>query len=307
MAHVYDCIVIGGGPAGLSAAIYVARFNRSVLVLDQKRGRSSYPQINENYLGFPSGVMARKLRRLGRIQAERFGVIFSFACVESITFLEGLFTIKGQSEETFDSHSLILATGVVDLFPGFEAYRECVGRSLFWCITCDGFKTINKRIIVVGATEDSATTALQFLQFTPHITFLTNQKLGATRISDKQKASFDDHGIKFMEGVIKDVASEAGMVHSLYLEDGSCLETDYVFSHQGALPHSKLAKELGVKVNEAGYIEVDSEQRTSHPHVYAAGDVTKLHSHQIATAVHEGSMAGQAANYDLYLPEQKMS
>src|SRR5260221_14417402 len=121
---IYDTIIIGGGPAGLSAAIYLGRFLRSVLVIDDGDGRSTYPQINENYLGFPDGIAAIELRKLGKRQAEKFGTEFVSDEVEHIEGEFGKFIVKAKEE--YQAKTVIIATGVTDKFPLFENSREYI-------------------------------------------------------------------------------------------------------------------------------------------------------------------------------------
>src|SRR5690348_8967120 len=138
---MYDCLVIGGGPAGLSAAVYMGRFLRRTLVLDAGEGRSSFEQVNENYLGFPDGVKVRELRALGQKQAERFGVEFVDCRVERLTRIDDGRHFRAHSTAgAFDGRTVILCTGVCDIWPDLPNVLDYVGRNLFWCITCDGFR-----------------------------------------------------------------------------------------------------------------------------------------------------------------------
>ena len=122
---------------------------------------------------------------------------------------------------------------------------------------------------------------------------------------EKWKKRLTGAGIKIHDACLSQVHGQNGNVHSLLLDNGEKIYTDIIFNQQGAIPNSELAIELGVEVNELGYIITNHEMRTTHPFVYAAGDVTRLHSHQVALAVAEGATAGETANYDLYRPEQK--
>lgn len=301
---VYDCVIIGGGPAGISAAIYLARFNRRVLVVDSEAtGRWKTHEINENYLGFPEGIATVKLRALGKEQAERFGAQF---VTDTIRSLEKNNHFLSQGDlTTYESRTVILASGVTDNYPPFDKSEECLGNSLFWCITCDGPKTLKKRVLIVGSSDEALTTALHFLTFTEHIAIVTNRESGNWTLSDEMKTRLSTHHIPVYEGKIATVISEQGKISEVTLAGGETIATDFVFNLQDAVPNSDLAKSLGVKTGRNGYILTDHEQRTNRDRFYAAGDVTKLFSHQIVTAAHEGATAATTANYDLYHAYQK--
>jgi len=304
MEHVYDGLIVGGGPAGLSAAIYLARYNRSVLVADRGSGRSTSHEVNENYLGFPDGIASTQLRELGREQARRFGVELMSDDVSGIEHVDGVFRASSVRRE-YRARTVIFATGATDVFPDFELMREYVGRSLFWCITCDGYKVRGRRVVVVGHDGSAAVTALQFLNFTERVRIVTNRSAGEAALSEEKRGDLARRGIEVYEGCIAEVQGAHGMMQALRLDDGREIELDAMFNQQGATPNSELAQSLGVETSYHGWIKCDVEQRTNVERVYAAGDVTRMFAHQIVTAAHEGSMAGQAANYDLYDPDQR--
>lgn len=303
--QIYDCLIVGGGPAGLSAAIYVARFNRSVVLFDSGNGRWNTHEVNENYLGFPGGIATKKLHELGREQARQFGTEIIDKEIITVEKNDAIFQSK-TTDTTYESRSVILATGVKDDFSHVEKFREYLGKTLFVCITCDGYKTKDKTIVVVGHDDDAVCTALQFLNYTKKIIFITNKEKGQDDISSRARTLLQSAQISFHETVIDHMNGSHGNIHSLLLADNTEITVDYVFSEQGKYPNVSLAKQLGLKLDITDYIITDDDQRTNIPLVYAAGDVTKSFAHQVGTAVHEGSMAGQAANYDLYRPEQKL-
>lgn len=301
---LYDSLIIGSGPAGLSAAIYLSRFNRNILCIDKGYGRSTTHEINENYLGFPNGIPGQTLRALGRQQAERFGAHFVDDYIAKIVHQDGIFILEGKAS-LYHGKSLILCMGVTDLFPQLPHIDNYVGKSLFWCITCDGHKTIDKNIIVIGFDDDAACNAMQFLTYTSKITLVTNCLEGEQSINPILLKRLKNANIPIIEGIISSIEGENGMVSHINLENGKVLKTEVIINELGAVPNSQFAKELGVDVNENGYIKITEEQRTNIPFIYAAGDITDHFSHQVGTAVHEGSMAAQAANYDLYPEELK--
>jgi thioredoxin reductase (NADPH) len=300
---LYDCIVIGGGPAGLSAAIYLARFNRKVLIIDREDGRSTYPQVNHNYLGFPNGISALELREKGRKQAEKYNANFTFDEISEIKGKYKDFTLIGK--KTYHAKTIIIASGVIDLFPIYENYKEYIGKSMFWCIACDGYKTIGKKTVIVGNNDEAAITCMQFLNYTKDLIFLTNVEESATNISTKVKNNLARYKISLIEEKIINVEGKEGMMERIDLSNGKSIEVDSLFSQQGSNPNCSLAMQLGVTLTKDGFVEADEHQRTSHAGVYAAGDVTRHYSHQVVSAAHEGAMAAETANYDLYEPHQK--
>ena len=300
---VYDVLVVGGGPAGLSAALYLARYDRRVALFDAGHGRSTWHQVNHNYLGFPGGVPARELRELGRRQiADYCEVTLLEHRVEAMRRADDLFAAESQAG-AWRGRAVILCTGVIDHYPHFDGWEEYVGRSMFWCITCDGYGCKGARVVVAGNTDASASEALQLQRFTDRITVLTDS--GECRISPKFQERLRRAGIPLIHDKIAEVLGRHGQFEAICTRGGQRIELDQLFSQQGATPQTKLAEDLGVRLAENGYIMVDTEQKTSVPGVYAAGDVTRLHSHQVTTAVHEGGQAASAANYFLYPPELK--
>jgi thioredoxin reductase (NADPH) len=299
----YDSIVIGGGPAGLTAALQLARFNRRAVLFDGGNGRSTYHQVNHNYLGFPGGIRAQELQELGRRQLRAYPVAVVDETVTEVARAEGCFSATVSSGEQFWGRTVVFATGVRDHFPTFPEWQRFVGRSIFWCIVCDGYSTRGRRIVVVGNDNDAGVTALQFLQFTSHVTMLTNAPdLGLhPGVCDALAA----RGIPLVVDTIARVDGHDGIVGRLQLGSGNSLDVDFVFSLQGQSPNSELAASLGVELSRQGYIVADQDQQTNIAGVFAAGDVTRDLAHQVATAVHEGNTAATAANYFLYLPEQK--
>jgi thioredoxin reductase (NADPH) len=299
-----DALIVGGGPAGLSAALYLARYNRSVLVFDTGHGRSTHHQTNRNYLGFPQGIATIGLRELARQQLEPYPQV-SFAH-HTITHVSGDgeqgFTVSAQGHR-WHGRVLVLATGVLDHFPHFPGWEQYVGRSMFWCITCDGYENRGKRILVVGHTDASAGEAMQLHSLTDQVQLLTNSE--SHEISDKFLGRLKAANIPVIDGHIKSVEGADGVMTAVLTRDGQRLELDSLFSIQGSNPETELARQLGLRLVSSGWIDVDSEQKTSVPGVYAAGDVTALHSHQVTAAVHEGAQAASAANYFLYPPELK--
>src|SRR5687768_10746017 len=197
----WDCVIVGAGPAGLSAAVYMGRFRRSTLVLDGADGRWSYGQVNDNYLGFPRGVRARRLHALGRAQAERFGVVFRDAVVTRIEARGAAYRLRYRGGYG-DARTVIWAAGVRDLWPDFPGVRRLVGKRLFWCIVCDGWRTLGRSVLLLGKSDRAVGTALQFLTYTRDLTFVTDPD---SRLSGHCRGKLQEAGIPVRRGRIKRV------------------------------------------------------------------------------------------------------
>lgn len=302
--ETWECLVVGAGPAGLSAAVYMGRFRRRTLVLDDGSGRWSYGQRNDNYLGFPNGVSARRLHALGKKQAVRFDVVFRDATVRAIRLRDGRYTVRTTDGGEERALTVIWATGVKDLWPDFRRAQRLVGRQLFWCIVCDGWRTREKTIVVLGNDDGCAKTTLQFLTYTPHITLLVDPERG--RLSARALRKLKAEGIAVLGGRIARCHLKEGRLASVDLEDGTCVDAQLLFSLLGSTPRTELLADLPVALAPNGHVEIDDKNRTSLATFFAAGDVSNKHSHQVVSAAHEGSMAAQAANHVLYPPRQRL-
>ena len=332
-----DCLIVGGGAAGLSAAINLGRMRRSVIVVDDKdRFRWRHPI--HNYLGFPEGIKAADLRRLGRRQAAKYGTEFVIGVVTSAAPDGGRFRMRidalpatgpaggagpagdGPDEElarTSDrvhvghpievlARSVILATGVRGHFPEFPGREDCVGVSLFWCIHCDGYESIDRVVAVVGHDEEAVETALDLLDFTSRVTMVAGRPEGFS-VPASRLADLEASGILAYPRGVAEYQNREGKMQALVLDDPARtrINVEHVYIVRPSSAANDLAGQLGVAVNGIGQIIVDTDQHTNVPGVLAAGDVTSPHDHQFSAAVHEGNQAACAANYRLYRPEQR--
>jgi thioredoxin reductase (NADPH) len=332
-----DCAIVGGGPAGLSAAVNMARMRRNVLVIDDRDGRSLWSQTNRNYLGFPDGIPAAEIRRQGRRQAANYGARFLRGRVTTATRDGDLFRLhvdaragEGAGTEVnvarddelgralgelepegpmeVVARTVILATGVRDPFPEFPGRDECVGRSLFWCIACDGYESIGCNVAVVGFDEDAVQTALEILDFTDKVTMVAGRADGFD-VPESRLADLAAGGIQTYPCSVAEYGNENGQITELVLADAcaSRIPVEMVFAVRPPVARNEVAVALGVAVDRRGQVIVDTEQHTNVTGVYAAGDMTSPHNHQVSAAVHEGNEAACTANYYLYRPEQKAS
>jgi thioredoxin reductase (NADPH) len=332
-----DCVIVGGGAAGLSAAVNMGRMRRSVLLIDE-RDRFAWQHVAHNYLGFPDGVPAVEIRRLGWRQAAKYGVELLLGHVATATREGDRFWFRverlpdggawgsrpgpnvprdaemarmfGEVPEggplDVVARSVIMATGVFGHFPEFPGRDECVGRSLFWCIHCDGYESIDRIVVVVGHDEEAVSTALDLLDFTDRVTVVAGRPEGfevsASRLADLAGAGIAAHACGVAEYENRD-----GQMQAVVLDDPgrTRLAVEQVYTVRRTQAANDLARQLGLELNPIGQIVVTSEQHTNVPGAFAAGDATSLHDHQMSTAVHEGNQAACGANYHLYRPIQR--
>lgn len=292
----WDAIIIGGGFAGISAAIYLARAMRRVLVIDAEESLGRWEPEVQNYFGFPEGISGTELLERGKKQAERFGAEIIVDEVERAAREGERFAVAGRHVE-FRASRLLLATGLYHLPPKVKGFDECVGHSMFFCKDCDGFKVRDKPVAVIGRNNDAVEYALGLTLYSPCVVIATN---GEKPKWDERHARWvREYEVPVWEGKISQLCHREGMISSVEFEDGKALLTECVFTTRGDIYNNGLAQQLGVELDEEGQIIVDRCQLTNVPGVYAAGCVTQANCQMIIAAGH-GAAAGQAINRSLF-------
>jgi thioredoxin reductase (NADPH) len=300
----YDALIIGGGPAGLSAAVYLGRARRSVAVIDCDRpARSDWKQINRNYLGFPDGISIVELCERGRQQAREFGAEICDTEVRSIERHAGGFRVVCTDGLTLQSRGVVIATGVTDRWVTFPGYEQFIGRTMHWCIVCDGCEMQGQRVVVAGNDAEAVEMAVQMKRFAESVSFVTNSDV--IDLSAEDVGWLERNDIPVSVGKITGArASAAGVFDAILLDGDRELRLDHLFSAQGCDANSDLARALGVELDENSFIRVDAEAKTNLPGLFAAGDVTRLFAHQVVTAAHEGATAASTLDYYLFQQDQ---
>lgn len=198
---------------------------------------------------------------------------------------------------------MILATGVTDRWPAFPGHEAYIGRSMHWCPVCDGPEMRGKRVLVVGNDDGAAELAIQLLRYAGRVTLLTNDD--APGLTPSAARALAARGIRPVVDRLAAVrATSPGYISAVSLEGGGELAVDHLFSALGAEPNTGPARGLGVELTAEGYVKVDTEDATSVPGVYAAGDVIRLFPHQVLTAAHEGGTAATALDHWLFEGEK---
>ena len=291
-----EVIIIGGGIAGLSAAVYLGRAQRDTLAIDSGHSMAKWEPVVENYLGFADGISGEDLLEQGRRQAERHEVEFAEDEVEQISRDDSVFVLRGKSR-TYRAQRLLLATGIFHLPPKIPGVKECLGHSMFFCKDCDGFRVREKRIAICGANNEAVEYALGMLHYSACVMVATNGE--KPRWSERHARWIEEYEIPVHCGRIEDVEHRDRKILGLRLANGQEVKIDYIFTTRGDVFHTELAEGLGAKLDEDGQIIVDHCMRTTVPKLYAAGCVTPANC-QMIIAAGEGAAAAQAINRDLF-------
>lgn len=291
-----EVAVIGGGIAGLSAAIYLGRAQRDTLVIDSGHSMAKWEPVVGNYLGFPDGVSGDELLEYGRRQAQHHDVRFARDEVQRITSEDDVFVLHGK-KQTYRAKRLLLTTGIFHLPPEIPGVKECLGHSMFFCKDCDGFRVREKRIAICGANDEAVEYALGMLYYSPTVMIATNGE--QPRWSEQHARWIEEYAIPVRLERIHDVEHHDRQILSLQLDGGDEVKIDNIFTTRGDVFHTELAESLGAKLDEDGQIEVNHCMQTSVPRVYAAGCVTPANC-QMIIAAGQGATAAQAISRDLF-------
>ncbi|MDQ0185986.1 NAD(P)/FAD-dependent oxidoreductase [Cytobacillus sp. FSL W7-1323] len=285
----YECIIIGGGIAGLQAAIQLGRYKHRVLVLDDNQGRSSICQSYHNILGYPNGVSGPYLREIGRAHGEKYGVHYQDERVVDIVYEEEEFIIYTRSNKQYRGMRLLLATGIMDHIPPYESLGPCLGLTVYVCPDCDGYEVKDKTTVVMGSGNTGANMALTLAYWTNSIIFVNDEK---KEVYPQTYQQLEKLGIEVIEEKIAEVLADGSSFRGVRLESGQIVEGERGFiAYGGNHVKSDLAAKLGVERLGNQHIITDGRSKmTNVPHVWAAGDVV-AHSEQVTIAMGEGSQA----------------
>jgi len=292
-------LIVGSGPAGLSAALYAARANLEPLVLSgmEMGGQVSITHAVENYPGFPDGIEGPKLVEAFQKQAERFGAKVEFDAATEIDFSSRPFRVKTWGNE-YLAETLVLTTGATPRHLDIPGEREYTGKGVSYCGTCDGHFFQGKDVVVVGGGDSAIEEGLFLTRYVNSVTVIhRREELRAGAIL--QKRAFENPKVKFIwDTVITEIKGE-GTVESVSLKNvktgiESKMTTDGVFIFIGHIPNTDLYEGY-LDLDENGYLVIDRYMQTNIPGVYAAGEVADSHFRQVITSAGMGAGAAMQA------------
>jgi thioredoxin reductase (NADPH) len=296
LPSVREVIIVGGGIAGLSAAIYLGRAQRDTLLLDTGKSMARWEPDVQNYLGFPNGVEGEELLGRGRKQAVRYGVEIKQDEIVDARREADCFRAIGKVAN-YLARRLLVATGVFHLPPQLEGVDECLGHSMFFCKDCDGFRVQGKRILIYGWNNETADYALAMLLYSSAVGIVTDGRKPSW--DRKHRAWLREHHIPVYLQPVVQLTRDGSQIRSLVMEDATTVEVDALFTTRGDVYLNKIGKALGARLDKEGQIEVNACMRTSVNRLYAAGCVTPANC-QMIIAAGEGAKAAQAINRDMF-------
>jgi thioredoxin reductase (NADPH) len=291
-----EVIIVGGGIAGLSAAIYLARAKRKTLVIDTGKSMARWEPDVQNFLGFPRGISGAELLHRGREQARRYQVKFARDEIASATARNGRFFLRG-AKGSYTCRRLLLATGIFHVPPDIPGVKPCLGHSMFFCKDCDGYRVRQASIGVYGWTNEAAEYALAMLTYSRCVAIFTDGR--KPHWDRRHKIWLREHAIPVYQQTIRDVRHVRRKIKALVFAQAEEVSIDALFTTRGDIYFSKLAEGLGAEVNRAGEIVIGLDARTTVKGLYAAGCVTPANC-QMIIAAGQGATAAQAINRDLF-------
>jgi thioredoxin reductase (NADPH) len=281
-----DCVVIGGGPAGLTAAIYLGRYRRRVAVFDDGHSRASLIPRTQNYPGFAHGITGPDLLVALTEQAESYGVTLIKCEVNTLVREAEMFRVKGNGTD-FGAPRAIMATGLIDKRPEIGGFENGADGSLVrYCPVCDGYEATDKDICVFGSAEEAGGKALFLRTFSKSVTLLTPiGHCGSEKIWSDLAAA----GVQMPERGVARLRQETQQIVAI-LDDGAALRFDLLYPVLGCAVRSELATRLGANQTDVGCLIVNEHLQTTVPGLYAVGDIVS-DLHQIAVGTGHAAIA----------------
>jgi len=302
----FDALILGGGPAGLAAAVYLGRYLRPTLMLDERKPRTLWHRpIAHNVLGFPAGIHRNQLLDWGRTHISQYqNVRLRRTTAARLSIAGGIFHCVDTEGETYKARGLILAPGVeYELPSNIPEIYAYAGHSIFHCPECDGYKCVGKKIVVVGNDRGSADMALGLSIWTREVTLCTHDK--AAELDEECHRKLKAAGIEVVARKIVGILGNAedGVLEGFVLEGGGRLEAYAAFMNYGCAVPEELFRQLPLELENNRWVKVDYRMRTNIPRCYAAGDVIANAQTQLSVAMGTGATAAIWLHREL-MPEE---
>jgi thioredoxin reductase (NADPH) len=301
MPNPFDVVVVGGGPAGLSAALWLARYLHHVVVIDSGDPRNWETRGVNGFLGH-QGIRSPELREIGRAEGAAFGVQFVSGIVDTAENETGdLFTVRLRDGRSMEGRRILLAIGIKDVWPAIPGLSDCYGETAHVCPDCDGYETRGKKTVVVGKGRKAAGMAFALTTWTRQIVICTNGE--PPDMNQELLDLLKSLNIPLLDQPIACVLSKDREIRGIELKGGMSLDCERLYFAIGQFPADDLGAQLGCKRDDMGRLVIDDRNHTSVKNVYAAGDIVPGPQMAIVAAA-SGAIAAIAIHASL-VPESR--
>jgi thioredoxin reductase len=293
--ELYDCIIIGGGPAGLNAAVVLGRCRRKVLVFDTETYRNRYSHGMHNYLTRddirPSEFLQISHKELEKYSVQKLNKKITGAKKNN----EGVFEVKDENRSIYYAKKLLVATGLSDNLPDIEGFKDFYGRSVFHCPYCDGWEVRDRELGVYARDKEGWELALSLKCWSQNVTLYTD---GKYKVKPYQKDALDANNIPIFRQPIRKLHGNDGQLEKIVFTNGEEQNCDALFFVNGYTQQCNLAETFGCELSRKGVIVTNRLQQTNISGLYVAGDASK-DMHFVVVAAAEGAKAGVTINKEL--------
>ncbi len=295
----YDTVVLGGGPAGLTAALYCGRARLKTLLVEKQMagGQAAATELIDNYPGFPDGIMGPELTANMEAQAKRFGAEFAFGEASGLALEGGTLRVR-LPDRTLDAKTVIIATGVNPRPLGIPGEKEFRGRGVSYCATCDGAFFRDQDVIVVGGGDAAVEEAIFLTKFANHVTIVHRRdQLRAAKVVQERALANPKVSVAWNSHLIEirgETTVQEAVVQDKLTGEKTVLPVAGIFMYVGNTPNTEFLPEE-IARDDSGYIITDERLATSVPGVFAAGDCRKNELKQVIVAAGEGAVAAVSA------------
>lgn len=290
-----DVIIIGGGPAGLNAAVVLGRCRRKVLVFDTAQQRNRWSHGMHNYLT-RDDILPNDFIKICHTEIAKYGVQLQHKkIIRARKNEEGLFVVRAENDETFYAKKLLIATGLADNVPNIEGFMELYGKSVHHCPYCDGWEARDKKLGVYARDKNGGDLAINLKAWSDDVTLYTD---GKNKLKPPQEEQLKALSIPVIRLPIARLQGDGGQLQNIVFKNGETAPCDVLFFVNGYTQQCNLAETFDCEVSSKGVIVTNKYQQTSTPGLYVAGDADK-DMHLVVVAAAEGAKAGVTINKEL--------